>query len=328
MASVRFEGVSYFLADNETVLDGLLRHGRRLSYSCKAGVCASCVLKATTGVPPARAQAGLKDSWKARGYFLACSCVPETDLDVASPDADLRFGATIQSLSMLSGDVIEARLAPDTPIDFRAGQYVTIVREDGLARSYSIASLPKKGELELHIRKIRGGAMSGWFHDTARPGDRVTVIGPSGECFYVEGREDQPLLLAGTGTGLAPLYGVLRDAISKQHRGPIYLFHGALHAGGLYLVNELREIAQAHRQVCYVPSVLRGEPEQGFAVGALDQAIVDRIPNVSGWRGYICGDPAMVQSLKMKLFLAGMASRDIHADAFIPSAAASADGSR
>jgi NAD(P)H-flavin reductase len=173
----------------------------------------------------------LKDSWKARGYFLACSCVPEADLDVSSPDADLRFAAAIRSVRKLSDDVVEVRLIPDARIDFRAGQYVTVQRGDGLARSYSIASLPEENELELHIRKIPNGAMSGWFHDTARPGDRVTVIGPSGECFYVEGREDQPLLLAGTGTGLAPLYGILRDAIARHHRGPIYIFHGCLACG-------------------------------------------------------------------------------------------------
>jgi NAD(P)H-flavin reductase len=281
-------------------------------------------LKASSGELPARAQAGLKDSWKARGYFLACSCVPEADLDVSSPDADLRFAASIRSIRKLSSDVVEVRLIPDTHIDFRAGQYVTIVRADGLARSYSIASLPDEGELELHIRRVPNGAMSGWFHDTAQPGERVTVIGPSGECFYVTGREDQPLLLAGTGTGLAPLYGILRDAIARQHRGPIYIFHGALHAGGLYLVDELREIAGSHSHVSYIPSILRGEPEQGFVVGALDKAIADRVPSVGGWRGYICGDPGIVQSLKMKLFLAGMASRDIHADAFIPAAAPAA----
>jgi CDP-4-dehydro-6-deoxyglucose reductase, E3 len=321
VSSVRFDGVPYSLVAGETVLDGLLRHGVRLSFSCKAGVCGSCVMKATAGLPPAKAQAGLKDSWKARGYFLACSCVPESDLEVAPPDADLRFGATIRSVRRLSDDVAEVRLTPDSSIEFRSGQYVTIVRADGLARSYSIASLPEEGELELHVRKIPNGAMSGWFHDVARAGDRVTVIGPTGECFYVSGKEDQPLLLAGTGTGLAPLYGILRDAIRQKHRGPIHLFHGALHKGGLYLVKELQEIARNHAHVCYVPAVLRGEAESGFVVGALDQAILERIPNTGGWRGYVCGDPGLVQNLKMKLFLAGMASRDIHADAFIPAAA-------
>jgi CDP-4-dehydro-6-deoxyglucose reductase, E3 len=48
--------------------------------------------------------------------------------------------------------------------------------------------------------------------------------------------------------------------------------------------------------------------------------VLKRLPKLSGWRGYICGDPAIVQLLKKKLFLSGMASRDIYADAFLPTA--------
>lgn len=261
----------------------------------------------------------MKDSWKSRGYFYSCSCVPESDIEIADTDNDLRIGGTITSLQPLSADVIQAKLRTDTPIDFRAGQYITIVRGD-IARSYSIASLPEENELELHIRKVPDGQMSGWFHGGAKAGDRVGIVGPSGECFYVAGREDQPLLLAGTGTGLAPLYGIVRDALKNGHRGPIHLFHGALHAGGLYLVDELRELARQNAQLEYTAAVLKGDDTEGFSVGAIDSVILNRIPKLAGWRGFVCGDPGLVQVLKKKLFLSGMASRDIYADAFIPAA--------
>jgi NAD(P)H-flavin reductase/ferredoxin len=325
MATIGFEGRSYALGENETVLDGLLRHGLKLTYSCKAGVCGSCMMRLKTGSIPEKAQSGLRDSWKARGYFLACVCVPQEDLDVVQPGNDLRFAAQIASLELLSSNVIRARLATDVAMDFRAGQYVTVVRHDGLARSYSIASLPVERELELHIRRVADGQMSGWFHEQAKAGDRVTVQGPSGECFYVEGREQQPLLLAGAGTGLAPLYGIARDALDRGHQGPIHLFHGAVHKSGLYLVNDLRALARKHAgQLEYTPAVLNGDEADGFAVGALDKVIADRIPNLKGWRGFVCGDPNLVQALKIKLFLAGMASKDIYADSFIPSPAAAA----
>jgi NAD(P)H-flavin reductase len=136
----------------------------------------------------------------------------------------------------------------------------------------------------------------------------------------VPGNPDQPLLLAGTGTGLAPLYGILRDALRHGHRGPIRIFHGALHRGGLYLVDELRRIVAKHEHVEYTPTVLNGSEGEELTVGAIDQVVLKSVPKLAGWRGYVCGDPALVQTLKKKLFLSGMASRDIYADAFLPAA--------
>jgi NAD(P)H-flavin reductase/ferredoxin len=319
MPAIEFEGNSYALVEKESVLDALLRNGVKAAHSCKAGSCGSCLMRAAEGQVPARSQAGLKDSWKAQGYFLACVCHPEADLTLTPVGQDAQLGATITSLELLSPDVLRARVHCDAPISFRAGQYVTIMRE-GLARSYSIASLPEEGELELHVRRIAGGRMSGWLHDHARVGERVSVLGPSGECFYVPGKEDQPILLVGTGTGLAPLYGILRDALHHGHRGPIHLFHGALHQGGLYLVDELRRLVHRHSQIEYTPAVLNGSESEGMAVGSIDQVVLKRFPKLSGWRGYICGDPAIVKLLKKKLFLSGMASRDIYSDAFLPAA--------
>jgi CDP-4-dehydro-6-deoxyglucose reductase, E3 len=278
------------------------------------------MMRAAEGPVPAQAQSGLKDSWKAQGYFLACVCHPDADLKITTVGDDAQLGASITTLNLLSQDVLQVRLLCDAPIDFRAGQYVTLIRERGVARSYSIASLPEEGELELHVRKIAGGKMSGWLHDEARVGDRVSVLGPSGECFYVPGKEDQPMLLVGTGTGLAPLYGIVRDALRHGHRGPIHLFHGALHTGGLYLVDELRRLGERYAHLNYTPAVLNGSESDGVAVGSLDLLVLKRFPKLSGWRGYVCGDPALVKMLKKKLFLSGMASRDIYADAFLPAA--------
>jgi hypothetical protein len=73
----------------------------------------------------------------------------------------------------------------------------------------------------------------------------------------------------------------------------------------------------------YTPTVLNGEAADGCEVGSIDQVVLRRFPKLTGWRGFLCGDPTLVQSLKKKLFLCGMASCDIHADAFVPSAPSS-----
>ncbi|WP_224244824.1 FAD-binding oxidoreductase [Hyalangium gracile] len=323
MSRVRYEARWYPLEPEESVLDGLLRQGISVPHACKAGVCQSCLMRAANGVVPEKSQAGLKETLKARNYFLACSCRPEpgAELEVAGGGAEeLRVPARLASLERLSEDVLRVRLRPEAPFEYRAGQYLTLLRADGLARSYSVASLPDEELLELHVRLLPGGAMSTWLRSEARPGDEVRLQGPAGECFYLPGRPEQPLLLAGTGTGLAPLYGIVRDALAQGHSGPLWLFHGALNPRGLYLVEELRALAARHPNLHYRPGVLEGRLGEDVHVGPLDALIRAECPKPVGWRAFLCGNPELVLSLRKKLFLAGLSLKDIHADAFLPSA--------
>ncbi|XXF77629.1 FAD-binding oxidoreductase [Myxococcaceae bacterium GXIMD 01537] len=322
MAKVKHESQWYPLEPQETVLEGLLRQGVAVPNACRAGACQSCLMRAVSGAVPAPAQAGLKDTLKASGYFLSCACrlEPGVELEVAQPGREMRARARLERLERLSEDVLRVVLTPEAPYGYRAGQYVTVLREDGLARSYSLASLPREETLELHVRRVAGGLMSGWFFDEARPGDAVSLQGPSGDCFYVPGRPEQPLLLAGTGTGLAPLYGIARDALEAGHTGPVWLFHGALDARGLYLVEELRALAARYPQLHYRPCVLNGEGGSGVTVGPLDALLKAECPRPLGWRAYLCGNPELVLMLRKKLFLSGVSLKDIHADAFLPSA--------
>lgn len=324
MSRVKYEAQWYPLEQEESVLDGLLRQGVTVPHACMAGVCQSCLMRASSGPVPEKAQVGLKDTLKARHYFLACSCRPEGDLEVASGGAnELRVPARIEALEPLSEDVLRVRLRPQGLFEYRTGQYLTLLRADGLARSYSVASLPHEGLLELHVRLLPGGVMSTWLRSVARVGDEVKLQGPAGECFYLPGRPEQPLLLAGTGTGLAPLYGIVRDALVEGHAGPIWLFHGARQPRGLYLVEELQRLASQHPNLHYRPSVLEGRLGENVYVGALDALIRAECPKPVGWRAFLCGDPALVLSLRKKLFLAGLSLKDIHADSFLPSASPS-----
>jgi NAD(P)H-flavin reductase len=321
MTTIKLEGRLYPLEPKETVLDGLLRRGVNAPYSCRVGACQTCILRATSGAVPPAAQVGLKETMKARGYFLACICRPTEDLTLHAVGDELRIEAEVTAIDRLTPSVVRVRLRPEAPWEYRAGQYASLHRADGLARSYSLASLPSDGVVELHVRKLREGRMSGWLYSEAEVGEKVHIQGPSGDCFYVAGRPEQPILLAGSGTGLAPLYGVLRDALANGHTGPIWLFHGAREEGGLYLMDELRAIAEANPQVRYRPSVFMGEPSGDVRVGSLEKLIIEELPKLVGFRAFLCGHPEIVSGVKKRVFLAGIPMREIHADPFLPSAA-------
>ncbi|MFN0044032.1 MAG: 2Fe-2S iron-sulfur cluster-binding protein, partial [Alphaproteobacteria bacterium] len=230
MPVVLLDGASHQREDGETVLAALLRGGFDAPHSCKAGACGSCMMRAVEGDVGPNSQAGLKDAWKAQGYFLPCVCVPRGDLAIAALDAAMAAPSSVISIDPLSADVVRLRLSMPDGFDFRAGQYLSLRNQDGLTRSYSIASLPGDGAIDLQIRIYPDGRMGTWIANHAKPGDAVTLTGPFGECFYVPGREQQPLLLIGTGTGLAPLQAIAHDALAHGHTGPIHLYHGAVTA--------------------------------------------------------------------------------------------------
>lgn len=320
MAKLRYSGGVYETAPGESVLEALLRNGVEVSHSCRAGSCQSCLLRAAEGAVPEAAQKGLKATLLEQGYFLSCVCRPEADL-VLEPAGGLDVPAVIAGLERLTPTVLRVRLRPEAPFSYRPGQYVTLRRDDGLARSYSLASLPGDAAIELHVRRAPSGRMSGWLFEDARENQPVTLRGPAGDCFYTAGNPEQPLLLAGTGTGLAPLLGICRDALRQGHRGLIRLYHGALNPAGLYLRDELTALAAGNPNLEYKPVTLEGGEAEGIATGALDQVIARDQPKLTGWRGYVCGDPAIVRLLQKKLFLAGIGSREIFADAFVEASA-------
>jgi CDP-4-dehydro-6-deoxyglucose reductase, E3 len=304
--TLKWEGTPVPCVEGDTVLDALLRAGIAVPHSCRAGACQSCLLQAKSGPVPSMAQQGLKESLRAQNYLLACLCRPQEDLSLAPPGQGVRIPAVLSETDWLSDSVLRIRLAAAESLGHRPGQYLTLFRPDGFGRSYSIAG----PELELHVRRVPGGAMSNWLAE-AQPGQAVTLQGPAGDCFYTPNDPTQPLLLAGAGTGLAPLYGILHDALRQGHQGPIWLYHGALNERGLYLTAELQLLAAMHTNFEYRPALLDRD-------GPLPEMITRDHPKLTGWRGFVCGDPTIVNLLRKRLFLGGMASRAISADAFLP----------
>jgi NAD(P)H-flavin reductase/ferredoxin len=323
MPRICCDGRELELSPGDNLLDALLAAGVTIASSCRAGACQQCLVQATSGAPPVDAQAGLKDAQRVQGYFLACQARLSEDLTISLSGArGLDVPARVVSTEALSRDVIRVLLRPERPLKYRSGQYITLVRTDGLARSYSIASQADSdgGCLELHVRVFPNGRMSGWLASNDAPRD-VAIRGPIGECFYVAGNPKQPLLLAGTGTGLAPLWGILHDALSQGHSGPIELWHGSRNTDGLYLVRELEALAAVHRNVSYHRCVLEGGASPDTAVGSLDAAVLASAPSFDGHRVFLCGDPQLVNLMKRKVFLKGASMREIHADAFVASGA-------
>lgn len=321
MTKVVYQGRSYERLDDETVLRCLLRNNIRVPYSCEGGACQACTMQAVNGTPPASSQDDLKETQKSLGYFKPCVCKPTEDLEVAMLDDahNHKYQMEVLSKDFVNGDILRMRLRCDEHFDYRAGQFINIFKGE-LIRSYSLASVPVIDEqLELHIRRVPGGQVSNWLVDEINPGDHLTITGPNGECFYHDIGGDG-ILAVGTGSGLAPLWGIVRDALQRGYDRPIILSHGGMLPENLYYVDELRQLAEQHQNLSYFPCVSELPEEQvpeGLSAGFPNEVAFAHQPALANWQVFLCGHPDMVNNTKRKAFLSGASLKNIHADPFV-----------
>lgn len=319
MFKLTIDDQSHGCESQETVLDALLRANVNLAHACKKGTCQSCLLQSSNVMPPEAAQAGLKATQKQQGYFLACLCRPERDMTLKLPDQSAFYSVgTVVVNEPLSENTVLLIVAFKDAFEFKAGQFVNLQRADGLTRSYSIANVPQSDNtLEFHIRRLPDGKFSAWLHDQLKVGDDIAVSEPRGHCFYLPERRDQGLLLVGTGTGLAPLAGILTDALAHGHSGAIHLFHGSRELSGLYRIDEMRGLSERYDNFHYTPCLSGHQAPAGFARGRVNDVALAAMTNLTGWRIFVCGHPDMVNLVKKEAFLKGASLSDIYADAFL-----------
>ncbi|HLO93051.1 MAG TPA: sulfite reductase subunit alpha [Burkholderiaceae bacterium] len=102
-------------------------------------------------------------------------------------------------------------------------------------RSYSIASLPADGALELLVRERRDGqgalgAASAWLCQRLEVGQALELRLQAHEGFRQSGNEERALILIGNGTGLAGLRAHLKYRAGQWQAGrtaaPVWLLHG------------------------------------------------------------------------------------------------------
>jgi ferredoxin-NADP reductase len=160
----------------------------------------------------------------------------------------------------------------------RAGQHVDVrlTAEDGYQaqRSYSIASAPEAGVVELTVERLDDGEVSPYLVDELRPGDSFEVRGPIGGHFTWSADEGGPLLLIAGGSGLVPLMSMLRHRAARRAAVQVHALVSARSAGDLLYADE--------------PATL--EPREGLVIAHTFTRQAP--PGWSGWSRRI--DAAMI----------------------------------
>ncbi len=300
------------VADGQTILDACLRSGIYLPHACGHGLCGTCKTVVLDGeIDHGEASAfALMDFERDEGFILACTTTLKSDVTIEADveeDPDARriavsdFDAVVVRLDSLTHDVKGVRLAIEGKgIDFQAGQYV-MVKLPGVEapRAFSIANAPSDARyVEVQVRRVPGGAGTGYVHDTLKLGDRVRFSGPYGR-FVVRKSRGGPLLFLAGGTGVSSPRAMILDLLEQGYSEPITLVHGVRTEADLYGRAEFEALAAKHANFRYAPA-LSHEPEDSAWAG--ERGFVHDVArrlydgHFEGNTAYVCGPPPMIEA--------------------------------
>jgi ferredoxin-NADP reductase len=197
----------------------------------------------------------------------------------------------------------------------RAGQHddVRLTAEDGYQaeRSYSIASGPNNGKVELTVELIEDGEVSPYLVGELQHGDSFELRGPIGGWFAWDPSEGGPLLLVGGGSGVVPLRSMLR---ARPADVPVQLIYSARTLEDVIYRRELEALGDD------VVLTLTRELRDGFHAGRVDADLLREagFPPEREPRIFVCGPTPFVESVASELVGLGHAPDRVKTERFGP----------
>src|SRR4051812_36756025 len=155
----------------------------------------------------------------------------------------------------------------------RPGQYLTFALDvpgaGHLKRNYSISSAPEDRAYRISVKREAGpgvppGLASNWLHDHAGPGTTLQVAPPAGE-FFLDEKDDSPVVLLSGGVGLTPLMSMLEAIVQSDSGRPTWYVQGGENGRVHAMGKHAGELAPGARHVTV--RTFYNMPEPGDELG-------------------------------------------------------------
>jgi 3-ketosteroid 9alpha-monooxygenase subunit B len=232
----------------------------------------------------------------------------------ARPFVALRVARIVQETADARSFVLDVPAPLRERFAYRAGQFLTFeVPWAGgtLGRCYSLSSSPAcDAELAVTVKRVAAGRVSNWFHDAVAEGDLVRVLPPAGRFVLREGSA-RPLALFGGGSGITPVYSILRTALAATSRRARLLYANRDRASVIFR-DALDDLARRHTERFDLAHHLDDQR------GLLDAAGVRRaLEGFEGAEFYLCGPATFMDLVEGVLREAGVPREHILIERFL-----------
>jgi ferredoxin-NADP reductase len=207
----------------------------------------------------------------------------------------------------------------------RPGQHVDVrlTAEDGYSaeRSYSIASAPEPGQVELTVQRLPDGEVSPYLTETLQPGYPFELRGPIGGWFVWDPARPGSVLLVAGGSGIVPLMSMIRSRAVAGSQAPFQLLYSVRSPADALYAAELAE-RQRRADGLRIDYVYTRTAPAGWSrpPGRLSAAELPRGEDTAAPPAvFVCGPTGFVEAAANLLIQAGHQPGAIKTERFGPS---------
>lgn len=223
---------------------------------------------------------------------------------------------------------IEFELTPDVKETFRFkhGQYLTLklqVNGEELRRSYSICSSPHENSLRIAVKEIKGGRVSGYLNQQAKPGQEIEVMPPMGNFNTELSASNRKNYVAfAAGSGITPIMSILKAVLASEPSSTFTLFYGNREANSVIFKDELEQLQASNSDRFKLHFLYsRQKSNDPLFEGRISQekvkAIAQNYPKVIQADEYfLCGPQEMIEGVSELLKERGTPKEKIHFELF------------
>ena len=223
-----------------------------------------------------------------------------------------------------------ARLQPERPVPFKAGQYVALGLPGAgkmIERAYSIVSAPHETELEFFFELVPNGELTPRLYQVPVGGEVYMRRSAKGLFLLDEASGNPNHFMVATVTGVVPYVSMVRDLAWRVGQGRpvperLLVLEGASFSNELGYDRELIATARERRWLQYLPTVSRAWLDSAWA-GERGRAedVVRKYLDLYNWTAsdttaYLCGNPVMIENVRGILTRAGFPSGSIREELF------------
>ncbi|AMB88156.1 anthranilate dioxygenase reductase [Pseudomonas agarici] len=295
---------------NEILLDAALRNGINIPLDCREGVCGTCQGRCESGdySQDYVDEDALSSQDLRQRKMLTCQTRVKSDatfyFDFASSlchaAGPKQLSGTVTEVRQISAStaILRLHLGLSNPLDFLPGQYARLlIPGTESKRSYSFANRPSgDNQLQFLIRLLPEGVMSNYIRERCQVGDHIGLEAPLG-AFYLR-HVARPLILVAGGTGLSALLGMLDELAERGCAQPVHLYYGVRDAADLCERPRIQAYAERIPGFRYTEVLSNPTPQwsgkRGYIAEHFDSIELREAPVDM----YVCGPPAMVESIK------------------------------